>query len=110
MVANIQSDQYLEYIIKAPSNCYLLVSIKHNSSRYGVYELNKIRAKVDDIPLSAINTSEEILKEILIALSTQNVNSYIYTDIGTQDSSSSQFKSVDTEVIANAIKIKINIG
>lgn len=109
MAANIPSDQYLEYTIVAPANCYLLMSVKHNSSRYGVYEyeIDKVRAKVDDIPLSAISTSQEVLKTILVPLSKTNVNAYIYTDVGTQDSSTSQFKSVDTEVIANAVKIKI---
>lgn len=110
-VANIQSDQYLEYVVKAPANCYLLMSVRNGTTNYGVFEIDNIRAKVDgSIPLSAIDTSQEVLKENLVPLSTSNVNSYIYTTNGTKDSSSSQFKSVDTEVIENAIKIKIKKG
>lgn len=109
-VVNIDSDQYLEYIVKAPENCYLLMTVRNGTPKYGVFEIDTIRAKtpeIDNIPISSINTAEEVLKENLISLNTSNVNSYIYTTDGTKDSSLVQFKSVDTEVIENAIKIKI---
>lgn len=110
-VVNIPNDTVGEYIVKAPANCYLLITVKNSSTNYGTYELTEIRAKVNDnsLSLKVINTSQEITDTKYISLSTtaEGINDYIYKDAGVIDSSSSQFKSIDTEIVDFAYQIEI---
>lgn len=107
IIYNVTSPAVHEYVVTAPLNCYLLVTTVTNSASSAVFELNKIRSKCENIELKDITTAEVVNDNITYNVSTDNYNNYIYTNTGNIDSSLSNFKSKDIDIIPNSIQIEI---